>query len=53
MQYFQVISDLVDDFMNFNALKIILKIHKKIFRENSRPDTRTRESTSTYMQDKR
>ena len=29
MQYFQVISDLVHDFMNFNALKIILKIHKK------------------------
>ena len=26
---FQVISDLVHDFMNFNALKIILKIHKK------------------------
>ena len=27
---FQVIGDLVHDFMNFNALKIILKIHKKI-----------------------
>ena len=26
---FQVISDLVHDFMDFNALKIILKIHKK------------------------
>ena len=26
---FQVISDLVHGFMNFNALKIILKIHKK------------------------
>ena len=26
---FQVIGDLVHDFMNFNALKIILKIHKK------------------------
>ena len=26
----QVISDLVHDFMNFNALKIILKIHQKI-----------------------
>ena len=25
---FQVISDLVHDFMDFNALKIILKIHK-------------------------
>ena len=24
------ISDLVHDFMNFNALKIITKIHKKI-----------------------
>ena len=27
---FQVISDLVHEFRNFNALKIILKIHKKI-----------------------
>ena len=27
---FQVISDLVHDFINFNALKIILKIHKKL-----------------------
>ena len=26
---FQVISDRVHDFMNFHALKIILKIHKK------------------------
>ena len=26
------ISDLVHDFMNFNALKIILKIHKKNYR---------------------
>ena len=26
---FQVINDLVHDFMNFNAWKIILKIHKK------------------------
>ena len=26
---FQVIGDLVYDFMNFNALKVILKIHKK------------------------
>ena len=26
---FQVTSDLVHDFMNFNALKIILKIHEK------------------------
>ena len=30
---FQVISDLVHDFMNFNALKIILKIHKKEIRK--------------------
>ena len=28
---FQVIIDLVHDFINFNALKIILKIHKKNF----------------------
>ena len=27
---FQVMDDLVHDFMNFNALKIILKIHKKL-----------------------
>ena len=27
---FQVISDLMHDFMNFNALKTTLKIHKKI-----------------------
>ena len=26
---FQVISDIVHDFINFNALKIIKKIHKK------------------------
>ena len=31
---FQVISDLGQDFMNFNALKIILKIHKKISKED-------------------
>ena len=31
---FQVISDLVHDFMNFNALKIILKIHKKIIKKD-------------------
>ena len=35
MQYFQVISDLVHDFINFNALKIILKIHKKIIKRDS------------------
>ena len=26
------LSDLVHDFMNFNALKLILKIHKKIIK---------------------
>ena len=31
---FQVISDLVHDFMNFNTLKIILKIHKKIIKKD-------------------
>ena len=33
---FQVISDLVNDFikLNFNALKIILKIHKKIIKRD-------------------
>ena len=31
---FQVIGDLVHDFMNFNALKIILKIHKKIIKKD-------------------
>ena len=29
MHSFQGLSDLVHDFMHFNALKIILKIHKK------------------------
>ena len=29
---FQVIRDLVHGFMNFNALKISLKIHKKVIR---------------------
>ena len=29
---FQVISDLLHEFMNFNALKIILKVHKKIIK---------------------
>ena len=28
------ISDLVPDFMNFNALKIISKIHKKIIKKD-------------------
>ena len=32
MQYFSSISDLVYDFTNFNALKIISKIHKKIIK---------------------
>ena len=31
---FQVISDLLHEIMNFNALKIILKIHKKITRKS-------------------
>ena len=31
---FQVISDLVHDFMNFKALKIILKNHKKIIKKD-------------------
>ena len=31
---FQIISDLVHDFINFNALKIILKIHKKIIKKD-------------------
>ena len=38
------ISDLVHHFMNFNALKIILKIHKKNL-DRSWSDTHTREST--------
>ena len=52
---FQVISDLVHDFMNFNALKILLKFIKKN-EQRSRPDNHTRESTSDLvhiMQDKR
>ena len=31
---FQVISDLVHDFINFNALKIILKNHNKIIKKD-------------------
>ena len=31
---FQVIIDLVHDFINFNALKIILKTHKKIIKKD-------------------
>ena len=51
---FQVKSNLVHDFTNFNALKIILKIHlktRKLKTERSRPDrpdspdTHTRESS--------
>ena len=38
------ISDLVHDFINFNALKIILKIHKKIKKYPGL--IHTRESTS-------
>ena len=29
-----MINDLVHDFINFNALKIILKIHKKIIKKD-------------------
>ena len=31
---FQAIGDFVHDFMNFNALKMILKIHKKIIKKD-------------------
>ena len=31
---FQVINDLVHDFINFKVLKIILKIHKKIIKKD-------------------
>ena len=31
---FLVVNDLVHDFINFNALKIILKIHKKIIKKD-------------------
>ena len=34
------------NFMNFNTLKIILKIHKKNNLKRSRPETHSRESTS-------
>ena len=37
---FQVIIDLVHDFINFNALKIILKIHKKTLASESSPKCR-------------
>ena len=37
---FQVIIDLVHDFINFNALKIILKIHKKTLASESSPKSR-------------
>ena len=37
---FQVIIDLVHDFINFNALKIILKIHKKTLACESSPKCR-------------
>ena len=42
---FGVISDLVHDFMNFNALKIILKIHKKITNKDPGLILTQREST--------
>ena len=42
---FEAISDLVHDFMNFNALKIIKKIYLKK-KDRSRSHTHTRESTS-------
>ena len=45
---FQVISDLVHYFMNFNALEIILKIHKNNL-ERSRLDTQARLSTSSLV----
>ena len=32
--------------MNFDALKIILKVHNKKNLKRSRPDTQTRQSTS-------
>ena len=37
---FQVIIDLMHDFINFNALKIILKIHKKTLACESSPKSR-------------
>ena len=37
---FQVIIDLVHDFINFNAFKIILKIHKKTLASESSPKSR-------------
>ena len=37
---FQVIIDLVHDFINFNALKIISKIHKKTLACESSPKSR-------------
>ena len=40
----QVISDLLHGFMNFNAIKIILKCIKNNL-EKSKPDAHTREST--------
>ena len=43
---FQVISDFVHDFINFNALKISSQIHKKNNLERSSPGTHTRESIS-------
>ena len=52
---FQVISDLVHDFMNFNALKIIKKFIKKKLRQIqvSYSHKRIYLWSSTYMQDMR
>ena len=52
---FQVISDLVHDFMNFNALKILKKFIKKTIRQIqvSYSHKRIYLWPSTYMQDMR
>ena len=52
---FQVISDLVHDFMNFNALKNIKKIYLKKIRQIqvSYSHKRIYHWPSTYMQDMR
>ena len=57
MHTFQIISDLVHDFMNLNALKLFKKFIKTKLRK-IQIYTHTKESTcalwpSTYMQDKR
>ena len=45
MQYFSSYSDLLHDFMNFNALKLSKKFIKN-YLKRSRPDTHTRKFTS-------